>query len=78
MIDKKEQFVLSLQGWKYEGIFDDWYCDHWNDYVGTINNNRSIYLLSHREIQTRDCNQERTILFLKNNTYYVLGNNIND
>lgn len=80
MIDKKEQFVLALQGWTYKGILDDRY--HGADgpgYCGSIRNILSHVLVPERAIGTKGYTKNGSvIIFLKDYTYYILGNYINE
>lgn len=73
MIDKKEQFMLALQGWTYKGILDD---IHYNynklGYDGAIKNSTVRIWIPNRAIETQNHKKNgTTILFLTDYTYYT-------
>ena len=76
MIDKKEQFMLSLQGWTYKGILDNCYHSPYNDlgYNGTVENSTVRTCIPDSAIEAKDHRKNGTIiLFLTDRTYYILG-----
>lgn len=81
VVDTKEQFVLSLKGWKYKGVLDKWFYgisdplgpspyhgfrDKDGEGVGT-------YIPGAHIIKEEHNNQGRTMIFLADHTYYELG-----
>lgn len=79
MIDKKEQFILALQGWRYKGVLDDWYRGAAPGYCGLIRNTSLRVAISRHIIGTKGCTKNGSvIIFLKDYTYYILGDYINE
>ena len=73
MIDKKEQFILALQGWKYKGTLNDIHHSPYNlGYNGTVKNSTVRTCIPNGAIKTQDHKKNgTTILFLTNRTYYT-------
>lgn len=74
MIDKVEQFVLSLKGWTYKGILNNVYHGPYKlGYNGDIEGSVLRMCIPQGDIKTKEHKDGRTILFLTDRTYYVLG-----
>lgn len=72
MVDKKEQFVLSLKGWKYKGILNNVYHGPYElGYNGDLAGESLRVTIPQSAIDSVEHKDGRTILFLIDSTYYV-------
>lgn len=79
MVDKKEQFMLSLKGWTYKGVLDNWFYGiadplgpaPYHGFVPEDNAGVGTYIPD--EIIIKKEGTEHILLFLNDHTYYELG-----
>lgn len=78
MIDKKEQFVLSLKGWKYKGILNNVYHGPYKlGYNGDLEGKTLHVTIPQGAIDSVERKDGHTILFLIDSSYYILGSRHN-
>jgi len=78
-MDDKKQFILSLQGWKYEGILDRWFygisdpsgLENYHGFVFVDGVDLGTYIPGHMIIKKEGT--KHALLFLNDNTYFELG-----
>lgn len=79
-MNKKELFKLRLQGWICKGTLDDWAIKLHDffplqnpSYTGNIRNTNIGVMIPRNIIDSTKRMQDQIILFLNDNTYYILG-----
>lgn len=74
MVDEKMKFILSLKGWKYKGVLNNVY--HGPNklgYNGDIEGKPIRVTIPQGGIDSVERKNGQTIIFLIDNTYYILG-----
>lgn len=78
MIDKKEEFILSLKGWKYGGILNNVYHGPYKlGYNGDLEGEPLHVTIPQSAIDSVERKDGYTILFLIDRSYYILGSRHN-
>ena len=74
MPNKKEEFILSLKGWKHKGTLNNVYhSPHKLGYNGSIEGSVLRVCIPQGAINSVERKDGRTIIFLTDSTYYILG-----
>lgn len=77
-MNKKEKFILSLKGWKYMGTLNNvLHGPHKLGYNGDIEGSALRVTIPQGCIDSVERKNGRTLLFLTDSTYYVLGSRHN-